>query len=139
MIVLDTNVISEVMKPRPHTSVIEWLDHQAGSSLSITTISLSELVLGIELLADGRRKREMGNALRAMLEKLFGSRILPFDTPCAAAYAELVSQGRYRGLAVAVQDGQIAAIAKSRGFAVATRDVGPFMAAGLEVINPWEA
>ena len=116
MIVLDTNVISEVLKPRRDPAVVTWLDRQTAQTLYITAISLSELLLGVELLPEGRRKRELGQDMHIVLDVLFGERILPFDAPCAAAYASLVSQARRRGRAIATADGQIAATAKAYGF-----------------------
>ena len=139
MIVLDTNVVSEVLKPRPEPLVTSWLNQQAKANLFIATISLAELLLGLELLAEGRRKRELHIALSGILHRLFGARILPFDADCAVAYAEIVSQARRRGRAIQTQDGQIAATAKSNGLAVATRDRGPFLAAGVKVVDPWAA
>ena len=104
----------------------------------LTAISLAELLFGIALLDEGRRKREMSEAVQTTVDERFGARVLSFDAQCAETYASLMSQARRRGLAIAISDGQIAAVAKSRGFAVATRDIGPFVAAGLSVINPWE-
>ncbi len=139
MIVLDTNVVSEVLKPRPEPVVLAWLDRQAQATFFLATISLAESLLGLELLAEGRRKRELQTALNGVLARLFGARILAFDAECAIAYAEIVSQARQRGRAISVQDGQIAATAKVQGFAVATRDRRPFEVAGVLVIDPWGA
>lgn len=139
MIVLDTNVVSETIKLHPEPLVVNWLNRQAKKTLYLTAISLSELLFGIELLDEGRRKREMAQAVQQLLDERFVARVLPFDTGCAATYASLMSHARHRGLAVAISDGQIAAIAKAHGFAVATRDRGPFEAAGLKVIDPWQA
>ena len=137
MIVLDTNVVSEVLKPRPDPLVIDWLDRQAKLNLFLATISLADLLLGVELLAEGRRKRDLQAALNGILDRLFGARILPFDARCAVIYAEIVSQACRRGNAIRTQDGQIAATAKTSALAVATRDRRPFEAAGLKVIDPW--
>ncbi len=139
MIVLDTNVVSETIKLRPEPLVVNWLNRQARETLYLTAVSLSELLFGIELLDEGRRKREMARAVQQLLDERFVARVLPFDTVCAATYANLMSRARHRGLAIAISDGQIAAIAKAHGFAVATRDRGPFEAAGLKVIDPWVA
>ena len=137
MIVLDTNVVSEPMKPGADPAVTAWLDRQAAEKLYLTSTSLAELLVGIDLLPDGKRKRGLDALLGELLERLFGPRILPFDASAAAAYAPLVARARAAGLAISVADGQIAAIASVRGFSVATRVAMPFVAAGISVINPW--
>ena len=139
MIIVDTNVISEPLKPQPDGTVLKWLERQAVASLYMTTISLAELLVGVEKLPDGRRKELLASGLKPLLSKLFGTRILSFDEAAAGAYAKLVSRARAAGRTISVLDGQIAAAAQVRGFAVATRDTQPFTAAGLEVLNPWEA
>jgi toxin FitB len=138
MILLDTNVVSEPMKVRPDPRVQDWLDAQAIETLFLSTISLSELLLGIESLPTGRRRTALATALGEQIVSLFDDRILPFDVAAAEAYAEVVTQARGRGYAIAMADGQIAAIAASRNLSVATRDEGPFLAAGVGVINPWK-
>jgi toxin FitB len=139
VIILDTNVVSEPMKPDGDRRVQEWLDAQIAESLYLTSISLSELLLGVEILPDGKRKEGLANALNELLLSLFGSRILPFDQQAAATYAARVSRARAAGRAISMADGQIAAIAALHGFTVATRDTTPFVAAGVPVVNPWEA
>ena len=126
------------MKPDGDRRVEAWLDEQLAESLYITSISLSELFLGVELLPDGKRKEGLDIALRDLLETLFGDRILPFDLQAAIMYAARISKARAACRAVSLADGQIAAIAAVHGFTVATRDTAPFVAAGLPVINPWE-
>ena len=138
MIILDTNVVSEPMKAASDPAVTAWLDRQAAETLYLTTTSLSELIVGIEFLPGGRRRQGPAQALAALLERLFGGRILPFDAPAAAAYATIVGRARTAGRLVSVGDGQVAAIATMRGFAVATRDTAPFVASGVRVINPWD-
>ena len=138
MIVLDTNVVSEPMKRNGNPAVQSWLDQQAAETLYLTTTSLSELLVGIEILPDSKRKKGLGTALSELLVILFGSRILPFDQQAAVAYAPLVSRARAGGRLISVADGQIAAIAAVHEFTVATRDTAPFLAAGVPVINPWE-
>ena len=137
MIVLDTKVVSEPMKPDGDRRVEAWLDEQLAETLYITSISLSELLLGVELLPDGKRKKELGVALRDLLETLFGNRVLPFDLQAAITYATRISKARAAGRAISMADGQIAAIAAAHGFTVATRDTTPFVAAGVPVVNPW--
>ena len=137
MIILDTNVVSEPMKPDASPAVLAWLDRQAAETLYLTTTSMAELLLGIAILPGGKRKEGLDNALSDLMSYLFGSRILTFDQAAAKAYAPLVSRARVSGSTIAVADGQIAAIATANGFAVATRDARPFAAAGVAVMNPW--
>ena len=138
MIVLDTNVVSEPMKPKGSPAVEAWLDRQVAETLYLTATSLSELLVGIEVLPDGKRKEGLGAAFAELVTNLFGSRILPFDQRAAIVYAALVGGARTGGLVISVADGQIAAIAAVHGFTVATRDTEPFEATGVPVINPWE-
>lgn len=138
MIVVDTNVVSEPLKPQANAAVLRWLDRQVAASLYLTTTSLAELLVGVEKLPEGRRKTVLAESLRPMLAKWFGPRILPFDEAAAAAYAKLISRARVAGQAISFPDGQIAAIAATKGFAVATRDAWAFIAAGVEVIDPWK-
>ena len=139
MILLDTNVISETMRAVPEPRVIAWLDAQAAETLYLSTISLAELLLGIAVLPDGRRKTQLELGLEDKAAALFGPRLLPFDTAAARAYADIISRARTAGRAIGVAGGQIAAIAAAGGLIVATRDTAPFEAAGVRVINPWLA
>ena len=138
MIILDTNVVSEPIKPDGARGVQYWLDEQIAETLYLTSISLSELLLGVELLPSGKRKVGLAAALSELLSTLFGTRILPFDQQAATLYAARVSSARAAGKAISMADGQIAAIAAVHGFTVATRDTAPFVAAGVPVVNPWE-
>jgi predicted nucleic acid-binding protein len=138
MIVLDTNVVSEAMKPEPQPGVQAWLDRQNAESLYLTSITLAELLFGIRALPTGRRKWTRDETLNGLLE-LFGERVLPFDIEAARHFALLAVTARAVGKGFPTPDGYIAAIAASRGFIVATRDVSSFQAAGLKVINPWDA
>ena len=138
MIVLDTNVISEAMKPQPHSAVRAWLNDQAAETLYNSSVTLAELLFGIAALPAGKRKDMLALAVDGLLE-LFQGRVLPFDTEAARQYAELAVIARAAGRGFPTPDGYIAAIAVSRGFIVATRDTAPFQAADVAVINPWEA
>jgi len=138
VIVLDTNVVSEPMRPNGHPAVRIWLDQQVAETLYLTATSLAELLMGVEILPEGKRKEGLATALSELIETLFESRVLAFDQQAARAYAPLVGRARAAGQIVSVADGQIAAIATLHGFAVATRDTAPFVAAGVPVINPWE-
>jgi predicted nucleic acid-binding protein len=138
VIILDTNVVSEPMKPDGDRGVQAWLDEQIAETLYLTSISLSELLLGVEVLPDGKRKVGLAAALSELLATLFAARVLPFDQQAATMYAARVSRARAAGRAISMADGQIAAIAAVHGFTVATRDTAPFVAAGVPVVNPWE-
>ena len=136
MIVLDTNVISEAMKPAPDPAVRAWLNEQVAETLYLSSVTLAELRFGIGALPDGRRKRALTETLDGVLE-LFGDRVLPFDIGSARHYAELAVKARAAGKGIPTPDGYIAAIAASKRFIVATRDISPFEAAELTVVNPW--
>ena len=138
MIILDINVVTEPMKSDGHRGVQAWLDEQTAETLYLTSISLSELLLGVEALPDGKRKVGLAAALSDLLTTLFATRVLPFDQEAATLYAGRVSRARAAGRAISMADGQIAAIAAVHGFTVATRDTAPFVAAGVPVVNPWE-
>jgi predicted nucleic acid-binding protein len=138
MIVLDTNVVSEAMKPEPHPAVRAWLNEQVAETLYLSSVTLAELLFGIGAIPAGRRKNLLAETLNGLLE-LFGERVLAFDTEAARRYAELAVKARTAGKGFPTPDGYIAAIAAARGFIVATRDTSPFEAAGLNVINPWKA
>jgi toxin FitB len=139
MIVLDTNVLSEPLKADADASVVRWMDRQDIDSLYITTINLVELLVGLEIMPCGRRRSTLQTRLAEVLDTFDDSRILPFDVPAARLFAVLVARARVAGSAISVADGQIAAIAAAKGFAVATRDAEPFIAAGVPIINPWDS
>ena len=137
MIILDTNVISEAMKPDPDPRVKQWLNNQAVETLYLSSVVLAELLFGVAALPSGKRKSRLAAALGGVTE-LFGERVLIFDISTAEAYAQLMSQARTAGLAISVADGYIAATAVANGMLVATRDAQPFEAGGVQVINPWK-
>ena len=136
MIILDTNVVSESMRPEPDPSVRGWLNEQLPESLCLTAVTLAELLFGIGALPYGRRKKMLKEMTEGMLG-LFEGRVLPFDAAAARCYAGLAVKARAAGKGFPIPDGYIAAIAASKGFIVATRDTGPFSAAGLVTVNPW--
>jgi len=139
MIILDTNVVTEPMKPNGAASVVDWLDRQAAETLYLTAVNLAELLVGVETMPVGKRRESVGAALAALIAKLFGARILPFDEDAARTYPTLVARARANGVALSVADAQIAAIATVKGFTVATRDTTPFVAAGVPIVDPWRA
>jgi predicted nucleic acid-binding protein len=138
MILLDTNVISEPLRRAPEPSVIRWMDAQALETLYVSAITVAELRFGVANLPEGKRRDALQTSLENQILPLFSGRIRPFDMDCTTAYAELMAKARSAGLAIAAADGYIAAIAAANRFSVATRDVSPFQAAGINVINPWE-
>ena len=139
MILLDTNVVSEPLRPAPDVRVIEWIDAQLLETLFLSAITVAELRAGVAALPAGKRRTGLQQSLETRVLPLFAGRVLPFDLGCTQAYAELIAKARASGLAIAGADGYIAAIAATNGLAVATRDTGPFEAAGLAVIDPWKA
>jgi predicted nucleic acid-binding protein len=138
MIVLDTNVISEAMKPAPNPAVRAWLNQQVAETLYLTSVTLAEMLFGIAVLPAGRRRNSLSRALDGLLE-LFGDRVLPFDIAAARHYMVLAVAARNAGRGFPTPDGYIAAIAASRGFIVASHDTSPYEAGGLPVVDPWQS
>ncbi|NJM13721.1 MAG: type II toxin-antitoxin system VapC family toxin [Synechococcaceae cyanobacterium SM1_2_3] len=138
MIILDTNVISESLRPRCRDAVTAWLDAQAAESLYLTAINAAELWAGVAVMPEGTRKAALEASLDDLLARLFGARRLDFDHDTARSYAELTRRTMAAGTLLPLADGLIAAIALAQGFAVATRDIAPFQATGVAVINLWE-
>ena len=137
MIVLDTNVISEAMRPEPHPAVRAWLNDQAAETLYLSSVTLAELLFGVAALPAGKRKEMLAQAVDGLMG-LFRGRVLPFDADAARHYAELAMTARSAGRGFPTPDGYIAAIAVSRGFIVASRDTAPYEAVSVTVINPWQ-
>lgn len=139
MILLDTNLVSEPLRPAPEARVIDWMNAQLPETLYLSAISVAELRLGVALLTAGKRKQRLQEDLETRLLPVFSGRVLPFDFASSATYAELVTKAQRAGRALHGADAYIAAIAAAHGMAVATRDTAPFTSAGLRVINPWQA
>ena len=137
MILLDTNVVSEPLRPAPDTRVIAWIDAQPLETLFLSTITVAELRAGVALLPAGKRRSNLQESLETKVLPLFAGRVLPFDLGCTQAYAELRAKARAVGLSISSADGYIAAIAAAKGLVVATRDRGPFEGVGVAVIDPW--
>ena len=137
MFVLDTNVVSELMRDRPDSRVISWLDDQSTSDLCVTAITEAEIRVGIAFLPTGERQRGLAAAAERAFVVLFGGRILPFDSDAAREYAGIASNRRATGRPISQADCMIAAIARSRGASVATRDASGFDECGIDVVNPW--
>lgn len=139
MIIVDTNVVSEALRTQPNPLVIDWLDAQRSHDLFLTSINAAELWAGVALLPHGRRREALESSLDGLLDRLFGERVLHFDRRAAKSFADLSATTTQAGRPLPLGDALIAAIAQVHGFAVAARDVGPFSAAGLKVIDPWRA
>jgi predicted nucleic acid-binding protein len=139
MILLDTNVVSEPWKPTPDERVLAWIDAQAIETLYLSAITVAELRFGIAAMPAGRKRTTLHDRLEREVLPLFHGRVLPFDLEATRTYADLMARAKLSGRAIGKADGYIAATALGRGFAIATRDASPFVAAGLEVINPWES
>lgn len=138
MILLDTNVVSEVMAPTPAPRVVEWLDARDASILYVSSVTIAEIRYGLNLLPGGRRRRDLEARLLSFLALGLDQRVLAFDVAAAELYASLMAHRRRQGRPLASLDGQIAAIARSRKMAVATRNVRDFEDCGVEILNPFE-
>ena len=139
MIILDTNVLSEVMRPQPSPAVLRWLEGQRPLELFTTTISQAEILYGIELLPKGKRRNALWAEAESMFEEDFAGRVLPFDSDAAHAFALVVAERRGIGRPISDFDAEIASIARSRVAAVATRDTNDFANCGIKVLNPWDS
>ena len=137
MIVLDTNIVSEMMKAAPNAKVHAWLNAQAAETLYLSSISIAELLFGVATLPNGKRREALSQTIERLV-MLFENRILSFDDQAARCYAHLAATARHNGRGFPTPDGYIAAIAVARDFLVASRDVAPYLAAGLDVLNPFE-
>ena len=137
MIVLDTNLISELWKVDPDKNVLAWIDAQTVETLYLSAITVAELRYGLATMPAGKRRTIYQERLEREVLPIFAGRVLAFDLDTSNTYAELMARARADGKAIAQADGYIAATAAERGFMVATRDISPFEAAGLPVINPW--
>jgi hypothetical protein len=137
MIVLDTNVISELMRRTPDQRVMEWIAQQPMAGLFTTTVTQAEIFFGLALLPEGRRRNELLAAARPMFEVDMAGRVLPFDTEAALEYPEIAAGRQVSGKPISQHDAQIAAIVRSRGARLATRNVRDFTDCGITIIDPW--
>ena len=139
MIVLDTNVISELFRPLPNPRVVAWLESLSGE-VAITAITAAEMLLGVRRLPDGRRKTELAEGIDAVLNQYRQlNAVLPFDSAAASHYAELVANRKASGSPISMADAEIAAICRTHLATCATRNVKDFQGTGVSTINPWEA
>ena len=137
MIVLDTNVLSETLKPSPSEIVMRWLAAQDPSAVYITTITQAEVLYGVEVLPPGRRRTRLHSAIEHLFANEFRGRILPFDEDSARTYPKLVANRRTLGRPISQFDAMIAAICKSCDATIATRNLADFEHCGISAINPW--
>jgi toxin FitB len=137
--ILDTNVVSEIMQLEPSSVVLKWLSQKRkeGAELRITTITVAELLYGVELLPRGKRRASLLTGCETMFSRVFAGRILPFDEEAARAFPEIAAGRRGQGGPIAEFDAQIAAIARSRGAVLATRNTIDFEGCGVRLVNPW--
>ncbi|KGJ02744.1 hypothetical protein SAMN04487972_12814 [Paracoccus halophilus] len=139
MIILDTNVVSELLRPAPEQRVVDWLGSLDGSGVYLTTITEAELHLGVAILPAGKRRDGLAEMIDQIIREDFAERILPFDSRAAVAFATIAADRRTKGRPIAHADCQIAAIAQANGAKVATRNTPDFADCGIKLINPWKA
>ena len=137
MIVLDTNVVSELMRPSPNPAIESWIANRPAASLFFSAVGEAELRFGLAIMPAGRLRDAFASEIEAMLREDFADRILPFDSEAARAYAVIAASRRVTGRPIAEADCQIAAIAHSRGMALATRNVRDFEDTGIHILDPW--
>lgn len=138
MITLDTNVVSELLRPAPEQRVVAWLAGLDGAGVYLTTITEAELRLGVAILPEGRRRDELAEMIDRIIREDFAGRILPFDSRAAEAFAAIAAARRAIGRPILHADCQIAAIARVHGASVATRNMPDFTDCGIDLINPWK-
>lgn len=137
MIILDTNVLSELSRQDPNERVLSWLDSQSADDTATTAITAAELLYGVARLPEGRRKAALGEGVRGILNGDMAGRVEPFDAPAAAHYAAIVSDRERAGRPMTVADAQIAAICRKLRAVLATRNTADFEHTGIELIDPW--
>lgn len=137
MIVLDTNVLSELLRAAADPAVLRWVAAQVPGSLHTTAVTQAEMLYGARQIAPGKRQQQLLASMSAMFEEDFTERVLPFDSDAADAYARIAAERKRVGKPISQFDAQIAAITLVNGAVLATRNVGDFKSCGLEVINPW--
>lgn len=136
-VLLDTNVLSELLRAQPQAAVLGWVAAQPVDSLFVSAVTQAEMMLGARLLPAGKRRQLLEHAVGAMFREDFADRVLPFDAEAASAYATVVAARRAAGRPISQFDAQIAAIALSRGATIATRNVADFAGCAVELVDPW--
>lgn len=139
MIVMDTNVVSELARPRPNQRVIEWVDAQDALNVMITALTAAEVRAGIAVLPEGRRKRDVELRMESLLTDTFAGFVLNFDIGSSAHYANIVANRRRAGKPISVFDAQIAAVCRQHEAVLATRNTADFTGTGIQLINPWDS
>jgi len=138
VIVLDTNVVSELVRPSPNRSVVEWVDEHDSSELVITALTAAELRAGVALLPEGRRKDELGMRIESLLVETFAGYVLAFDVGSSAYYAEVLAVRTRGGRPITTFDAQIAAVCRQYDSVLATRNTTDFTDTGIQLVNPWD-
>lgn len=138
MILIDTNILSEMMKPFPDTAVLKWIDKQEITQMFISTVTLAEISYGLHVLPEGKRRENLELAFNNAVLEAFSGRILPFDELSAYTYGKIMGHRKKQGQPLGMPDGQIAAIALTHNAIVATRNVRDFIHCGLQLINPFD-
>ena len=139
MIILDTNVVSEIIRPAPSQQVLQWVSSRPALLLYTTSITHAEMLYGMEILTKGKRKKALEAALNGMFEEDFRNRVLEFDSSCARYFAEIAAGRKAVGRPISQFDAQIAAIARSRKAVLATRNTADFADCGVKLANPWDS
>jgi toxin FitB len=138
MTILDTNVASEIMRARPDPQVLRWIAGRNSEDLHITSITLAEILYGVELLPTGKRQETLRSGAEKLFQVLFAGRILSFETSAARIFSLLASSRYKQGRPISKLDAQIAAIARVHGATIATRNIADFEECGVRLVNPWE-
>jgi hypothetical protein len=137
VIVLDTNVVSELMRAEPSSEVVAWVDRQVADDVFLTAVTLAEVLFGIARLPDGRRKQSLADLVEATVADDFDHRVAAFDAPAAVHYADIAARREHAGRRISAADALIAAICRSHGAVLATRNVDDFGGVGITVVDPW--
>jgi hypothetical protein len=137
IVLLDTNVLSEILRTSPEPTVLDWFSRQRDDDLHVSAVTHAEMLLGVGLLPHGKRQQRLRDAMHGLFENDFAGRVLPFDGPAVAHYVEIVVTRRRAGRPISQFDAQIAAIALRNGAALATRNLKDFEGCGLHLIDPW--
>ncbi|MCP3688651.1 MAG: type II toxin-antitoxin system VapC family toxin [Gammaproteobacteria bacterium] len=138
MIIVDTNIISEVMRREPLPIVLEWLNSQVSLHLYVSTITLAEIGFGLRVLPEGQRRQQLKGRFESFVEMAFEERVLDFTSAAAVAYSDIMGRRKEMGRPMSLCDGQIAGIAIANQFAIATRNIKDFAHCGIELVNPFE-
>ena len=138
MIILDTDVVSEIMRPAPERRVLHWFSSQAAEDLHLTSVTMAEILHGIELIAGSRRRDALRAGAEKMFEGVFADHILTFEDRAARAFSQIASSRRRQGKPMSLIDAQIAAISRAHGATLATRNPYVFEGCGVRLVNPWE-